>query len=87
MKIVVLNQMLQQYHKDKILSIANDIGAVVCFAESESAVPEEFATPHVAGNLTLKRTLDKNVDMFCEDLVNFAEGKTLKYAVDRRKGY
>lgn len=44
-------------------------------------------TPHVAGNLTLKRTLDKNVDMFCEDLINFAEGKALKYAVDRNKGY
>ncbi|MCR4598587.1 MAG: D-2-hydroxyacid dehydrogenase [Acetatifactor sp.] len=44
-------------------------------------------TPHVAGNLTLKRTLDKNVDMFCEDLINFAEGRHLKYIVDRKKGY
>lgn len=44
-------------------------------------------TPHVAGNLTLEYTLDKNVAMFCEDLVNFAEGKPLKYGVDRTKGY
>jgi phosphoglycerate dehydrogenase-like enzyme len=44
-------------------------------------------TPHVAGNLTLEYTLDKNVAMFCEDLVNFAEGKPLKYGVDRKKGY
>ncbi|MBP5281070.1 MAG: D-2-hydroxyacid dehydrogenase [Lachnospiraceae bacterium] len=44
-------------------------------------------TPHVAGNLTLEYTLDKNVEMFCEDLVNFAEGKPLKYGVDRKKGY
>ena len=44
-------------------------------------------TPHVAGNLTLEYTLDKNVEMFCEDLVNFAEGRPLKYGVDRKKGY
>lgn len=44
-------------------------------------------TPHIAGNLTLSHTLDKNVSMFCEDLINFAEGRPLKYAVDRNKGY
>ena len=44
-------------------------------------------TPHIAGNLTLSHTLDTNVSMFCEDLVNFAEGRPLKYAVDRNKGY
>ena len=45
MRIVILNQMLQQFHKDKILGIANTIGAKICFAESESTVPEEFAAP------------------------------------------
>ena len=44
-------------------------------------------TPHVAGNLTLEHTLDTNVAMFCEDLINFAEGRTLRYAVDRSRGY
>ena len=44
-------------------------------------------TPHVAGNLTLAYTVDKNVEMFCEDLRNFAAGKPLKYLVDRKKGY
>lgn len=44
-------------------------------------------TPHIAGDLTLSHTLDKNVSMFCEDLINFAEGRPLKYAVDRNKGY
>ena len=44
-------------------------------------------TPHVAGNLTLKHTLDRNVDMFLEDLENYAEGRQLKYAVDRKLGY
>ena len=44
-------------------------------------------TPHIAGNLTLDHTLDKNVEMFCEDLRNFAEGGPLKHILDRKKGY
>ncbi len=44
-------------------------------------------TPHIAGNLTLEHTMDKNVEMFCEDLVNFAEGRELKHLLDKNKGY
>ena len=44
-------------------------------------------TPHISGKRTLKHTLDKNVDMFCEDLFNYAESRPLKYLVDRKKGY
>ena len=44
-------------------------------------------TPHVAGNLTLPYTKDKNVDMFIEDLDNFVNGKPLRYLVDRKLGY
>ena len=44
-------------------------------------------TPHVAGNLTLDHTIDRNVEMFCEDLENFAAGRPLKYTVDRKLGY
>lgn len=44
-------------------------------------------TPHVAGNLTLEHTLNRNVEMFCEDLINYAEGKEMRYLVDRKKGY
>ena len=39
-------------------------------------------TPHVAGNLTLPYTKDKNVEMFLEDLKNFVEGKPLHYLVN-----
>ena len=46
-----------------------------------------FITPHVAGNLTLDHTLDKNVEMFIEDLDNYFEERDLKYIVDREKGY
>ncbi len=44
-------------------------------------------TPHVAGNLTLDHTRDKNVDMFCEDLLRYANKEPLKNLVDRKKGY
>ena len=44
-------------------------------------------TPHVAGNLTLDYTLDTNVEMFCEDLKNYAKGLPLNHLVDRTKGY
>ena len=44
-------------------------------------------TPHVAGNMTLPYTKDKNVQMFIEDLKNFSEGKSLHYLVDRKLGY
>ena len=44
-------------------------------------------TPHVAGNMTLAYTKNKNVEMFVEDLKNFAAGKPLHYLVDRKIGY
>ena len=44
-------------------------------------------TPHVAGNMTLPYTKDKNVNMFLEDLRNYKEGRPLRYLVDRRLGY
>ena len=44
-------------------------------------------TPHVAGNLTLPYTKDRNVEMFLEDLKNFTAGRPMKYIVDRKAGY
>ncbi|MBP5490796.1 MAG: D-2-hydroxyacid dehydrogenase [Lachnospiraceae bacterium] len=44
-------------------------------------------TPHVAGGLTLPYTLDRNVEMFCENLKNYAAGEPLLRVVDRIKGY
>lgn len=44
-------------------------------------------TPHVAGNMTLPYTKDRNVQMFVEDLKNFTAGKALQYLVDRKLGY
>jgi len=44
-------------------------------------------TPHVAGNLTVEYTIDKNVEMFCEDLAAYAQGLPMKHVVDRKRGY
>ncbi|MBP3486736.1 MAG: D-2-hydroxyacid dehydrogenase [Oscillospiraceae bacterium] len=44
-------------------------------------------TPHVSGNMTLGYTCDLNVDMFCEDLENYAAVRPLKQLVDRSVGY
>ncbi len=44
-------------------------------------------TPHISGQETLKETRDKNVGIFCEDLINYCEGRPLKYLVDKELGY
>ena len=44
-------------------------------------------TPHVSGNMTLGRTCDVNVEMFCQDLRNYAAGRPLEHLVDRARGY
>ena len=44
-------------------------------------------TPHVAGNMTLGYTCDKSVQMFCDDLENYAAGRPLAHLVDRKRGY
>ncbi|MCR5340540.1 MAG: D-2-hydroxyacid dehydrogenase [Saccharofermentans sp.] len=49
--------------------------------------PNLLITPHVAGNLTLDHTMDRNVEMFCEDLLSYAGGLKMKHVVDRKRGY
>ena len=44
-------------------------------------------TPHCAGNLTIDYTRDRNVEMFCENLVRYKEGKPLEHVVDKKIGY
>ncbi len=44
-------------------------------------------TPHVAGQMTLGITRQKDVDLFCQDLENYAAGRPLKQLVDRKIGY
>ncbi len=46
-----------------------------------------FITPHVAGNQTLEHTLNRNVELFCENLICYANGEPLHNQIDRTKGY
>lgn len=44
-------------------------------------------TTHTAGQMTLVNTRNKNAQMFCEDLKNYSEGRTLRHLVNRELGY
>ena len=44
-------------------------------------------TPHVAGQMNLAYTQQKNVNMFCEDLENFICGRPLLHEVNIELGY
>ncbi len=44
-------------------------------------------TPHNAGWMVLPQTKQIAVNMFCEDLVNYLDGKDLKHRVNRKVGY
>ena len=44
-------------------------------------------TPHISGNMTLGYTCDTNVDLFCENLANYAAGRPMHSVVDRKLGY
>ena len=44
-------------------------------------------TPHISGNMSLGYTCDRNLDMFCRDLENYAAGRPLEHRVDRKRGY
>lgn len=46
-----------------------------------------IVTPHMAGQDALAQTIRKNLDMFCEDLENYCEGRPMAHLVDRRAGY
>ena len=44
-------------------------------------------TPHVAGNMTLPHTQRKGIDLFIEDLDNYAAGRPLRRGIDRKRFY
>ena len=44
-------------------------------------------TPHISGNMSLGITRDLDVELFCEDLRNYAAGRRLKRLVNRKIGY
>ena len=70
-------------------------GAALDVVDPEPLPPEHplwtaknlILTPHVAGNMTLAYTCDRNVGQFLEDLENYLAGKPLAHVVDRSRGY
>ena len=49
--------------------------------------PNTIITPHISGNMSLGRTCDIDVDMFCAYLARYAAGEPLRNLVDRTRGY
>ena len=44
-------------------------------------------TPHISGQNTLEWTRNRNIEMFCEDIANYFEGRPLTYTADIKAGY
>ena len=44
-------------------------------------------TPHISGDMGLPETVDITVDIFCENLRRYAEGRELKNLIDVNMGY
>ena len=44
-------------------------------------------TPHISGDMSLPKTVDITVDIFCENLRRYARGEELTHLVDINAGY
>lgn len=70
-------------------------GAAIDVTDPEPLPPEHplwdcpnlILTPHAAGGLTLPRSRDDNVALFCANLRRYAAGAPLQGLVDRKAGY
>ncbi len=70
-------------------------GAALDVFASEPLPPEHplwdtknlLITPHISGNMSMDITCERNVALFCEDLVRYAAGKPLARLVNRKQGY
>ncbi len=47
--------------------------------------PHVIITPHASGGSPLR--LDRTIDLFCENLRRFTDGRPLVSVIDKRKGY
>ena len=44
-------------------------------------------TPHISGNMSLGYTVERIVDLFCDNLENYCLGKQMTNVVDTKRGY
>lgn len=81
--------LMENLNNDKLGGAALDVFKVEPIPEGSPLWKTKnlLITPHSAGNLTLEYTLNKNVHQFCENLLNYANGKTLEHVVDKKIGY
>ena len=50
-------------------------------------IPNLLITPHTAGNMTLRHTVDRITEMFLNDLDRYCKGELPEHLVDRKRGY
>ena len=81
--------LMESLNNDKLAGAALDVFNVEPLPEDDPLWKTKnlLITPHSAGNLTLDYTRDKNVHQFCENLLNYVEGKPLQHVVDKTAGY
>ena len=86
---------LDQQALMEALNASRLAGAALDVMEPEPLPPEHplwetknlILTPHCSGDMALGYTCDRNVDMFCQDLENYALGRPLLHLVNRKRGY
>ena len=81
--------LIEALNEEKIAGAAIDVMKTEPLPEDDPLwnAKNILITPHVAGNMTTAHTRRRNVEMFCEDLVNYAKGQPMTYLVDRKLGY
>ena len=86
---IVEEDLIEALNEERIAGAALDVMRHEPLPEADPLWKAKniLITPHVAGNMTTDYTRNTNVAMFCEDLVNYGEGRPLKHLVDRKAGY
>lgn len=76
-------------NEGKIAGAALDVMAVEPIPQDDPLwnAKNIILTPHCSGKMTVEFTRDKCVEMFCEDLDNYLNGRELVHLIDKTKGY
>ncbi len=86
---------MDQYALADALKAGKLAGAALDVFEKEPLDPEDplwdcpdlFITPHIAGNMTLPYTVERNAQIFCRNLEDYLNGRPFRRVVDKNIGY